>query len=468
MLNKKLRITTLLVITGLMALSLVSFVKSAGPPLLPMTIQGYVTVQGAGGTNMTVVNLTVYAKVQNTTLPNNAQTVGLTDSDGKYTLSVGSSDNTVPPEGTPIDIWVQNINVTRVTFHYQTFLPDFNLTVSNTTPPTIQVLYPMPNSTVSSSQPLWINATVTDDLLINETSIQMTLNQTQLAWTFNNVTGLLSSQTGPPSVGTYVANITVSDIVGNTAVQTWSFKTGIVPPSVTITSPTTANQVYTKSGKPVQVIFTYTEPNPLNWTIVISNGAHTVPSVSNGTAITPGSGTVTASVQIDQSATDGLYSVAVTMYNTNMLSNTTTQTNAVLVDNTPPTIGTPTRVPPSNVQPTDTVNISASVTDGTGSGVYNVTLSYNVTGSWIDVPMSLNTTSGLWQGSIPPQAINSTVQYKITAYDKVGNSATNNNAGAYYVYPVVPEFPTVTVMMMLMAFAAILTVVVKRRKTIKT
>jgi hypothetical protein len=104
-----------------------------GPPLLPMTIQGYVTIQTADGTNMAASNLTVYAKVQNTTLPNNVQTVGLTDSQGKYTLSVGSSDNTVPPEGTPIDIWVQNMNVTRVTFHYQTFLPDLNLTLIDST-----------------------------------------------------------------------------------------------------------------------------------------------------------------------------------------------------------------------------------------------------------------------------------------------------------------------------------------------
>jgi hypothetical protein len=466
-LNKKLKIITLLVITGLMALNLVSFAKSAGPPLLPMTIQGYVTIQKGDGTNMTAPNLTVYAKVQNTTIPNNAQTVGLTDDQGKYTLSVGSSDNTVPPEGTPIDIWVQNINVTRTILHYQTFLPDLNLTVVDTTSPTIQVLWPTPNSIVTSSQPLWVNATVTDDLLINETSMEMTLNQTQLAWTFDNATGLLSNQTGPPTPGTYVANITVSDIAGNTAVETWSFMAkNVTAPAVTITSPTTANQAYARSGKSVQVVFTYIEPNPLNWTVVISNAAHTVPSVSNGTAITPGSGTVTASVVIDQSATDGLYNVAVTMYNTDVLGNTTTQTNAVMIDNTPPTIGTPTQVPlnSSGVQPTDTVNVSVSVTD-TGSGVYNVTLGYN-NGTWYEVTMTL--TSGLWQASIPPQSAGTTVQYNITAYDKAGNKAVNDNAGAYYIYNVMPEFPTVTVLIALMASTAILTVLVKKRKTFKT
>ena len=466
MLNKKLRITTLLVITGLMALSLVSFVKSAGPPLLPMTIQGYVTIQGAGGTNMTVLNLTVYAKVQNTTLPSNAQTVGLTDSQGKYTLSVGSSDNTVPPEGTPIDIWVENINVTRVIFHYQTFLPDFNLTVSDTTPPTIQALYPLPGSHISSSLPLWINASVTDNLLINETSIQMTLNQTQLAWTFNNVTGLLTNLTGPPTLGYYVVNVTVSDIAGNTASQAWNFTASPgVPPTISITSPTTANRAYAKSGTPVQVIFTYTEPNPLNWTIVISNAGHTVPSVSNTTAITPGSGAVTTSVPIDQSATEGLYNVAVTMYNIDTLTNTTTQTNAVMIDNTPPSIGTLTQVPSNGfVQDNATVAISVNVTDGTGSGVYNVTLWYNTSGAAMhEVDMTL--TSGSWQGSIPPMPSGTVVLYNITAYDKAGNNAVSATS-SYTVN--IPEFPTMTVLITLMAFAAIFTVLVKRRKTIKT
>jgi hypothetical protein len=467
--NKKLRITTLFLIIGLIVLSSFSLAKSQ-PPLPPLVIEGYVTIQTVSGTNITApAGLTVYTKQQNTTIPNNKGS-SPTDAQGFYQISVGNGNNTVPAEGASIDIWVQGTNVTRIKFSYHSNPLDMNLTVIDTTPPAIQVVWPLPGSIVPSSQPLWVNATVTDDLLINETSIAMTLNQTQLTWTYNNATGLLSSQTGPPTPGFYVANITVSDIAGNTANKTWNFTAGnITPPTVTITSPTTANPVYTQSGKPVQVTFTYTEPNPLNWTITISNAAHTVPSVSNTTAITPGTSTATVAVPIDSTAPEGTYNVAVTMYNIYSLSTTTTQINAVVIDNTPPTIGTPTQVPAaSNVQPNQAVTVSVSITD-TGSGVDNATLSYNTgTATWTDVAMALNTTSGLWQATIPGYPAGTNVNYSITAYDKVGNNAVNNNGGAYFVYTVIPEFPTVTALLMLMTFTAILTVLLKRRKTIKT
>jgi hypothetical protein len=184
-----------------------------------------------------------------------------------------------------------------------------------------------------------VNATLTDDLAIDPTSISMTLNQAPLVWTFNSTTGLLSSQTGPLTSGLYIANVTVSNIAGITASETWNFTASPgVPPTISITSPTTTSPAYTRSGKPVQVGFSYTEPNPLNWTITISNATGTVVSVSNTTAITPGTSSTVGSVTIPQAVAEGTYDLSVTMYNTYNLSSTATQTGAVVVVNTPPTV----------------------------------------------------------------------------------------------------------------------------------
>jgi hypothetical protein len=559
-LKKKLRIATLFVITGLIMLSLPFFAK-AQVPLLPMTIYGYVTIQTASGINMTAPNLTVYAKEQNTTLPNTDQTPGLTDAQGYYTLAVGiNSTSNVPPNGTQIDIWVQGINVTRIIFVQQA-LEELNLTVVETTAPTIQVISPLPGAYVSSTTPVWVNASLTDNLAINPASIGMTLNQTQVTWAFNSTTGLLSSE-NTLTPGLYVANVTVSNIAGYTAVQTWDFIASPgVPPTISITSPTTASPAYVRSGNSVSVIFTYTEPNPLNWTVTISNAVHTVPSVSNVTVITSGTNTVTVSVPIDAGAPEGTYNVAVTMYNIYYLSNTATQTSAVVVVNTaptvtitspvsgayvttspvwvngtvtstdmgslkptindtsftlpvwvsstgafsfsgtgiangplslnvsftdvagntgsqtvtftvdtaPPVILTPTQVPAANsVQPNEAVTVSANVTDAI-SGVSSATLSYsNDTVTWTNVTMTYNATTGLYQATIPGYPGGTSISYYVSAIDGAGNSAVNNNAGTYYVYPVIPEFPTITVLLMLMALAAALIVLTKRRKTTKT
>lgn len=90
------------------------------------------------------------------------------------------------------------------------------------------------------------------------------------------------------------------------------------------------------------------------------------------------------------------------------------------------------------------VKVSVSVTD-TESGVKNVTLSYRIEPqtTWNNVSMIWNSTSGLWGGVIPGQAADTVVKYMIIAFDNAENDAVNNNAGAYFVYTVVPEFTVI-------------------------
>jgi hypothetical protein len=132
-------------------------------------------------------------------------------------------------------------------------------------------------------------------------------------------------------------------------------------------------------------------------------------------------------------------------------------------DNTPPTIDTPVQNPPSdNVQPNQNVTVSVNVTD-TESGVKNVTLLYtNDTTVWHSIPMSLNETSGLWEGLIPGEPLDTYVQYKIVAYDNSEISETNDNSGDYFVYTVIPEF-TPIMLLTLMVLSTISLIVVRKK-----
>jgi hypothetical protein len=154
---------------------------------------------------------------------------------------------------------------------------------------------------------------------------------------------------------------------------------------------------------------------------------------------------------------------------TDLAGNIGSQTVTFTVDTAPPVIKTPTQIPAANsVQPNQAVTVSANVTDAI-SGVSSATLSYsNDTVTWTNVTMTYNATTGLYQATIPGYPGGTTVSYYVSAIDGAGNSAVNNNAGTYYVYSVIPEFPTITVLLVLMALATALIVLTKRRKTTKS
>jgi hypothetical protein len=58
------------------------------------------------------------------------------------------------------------------------------------------------------------------------------------------------------------------------------------------------------------------------------------------------------------------------------------------------------------------------------------------------------------------------VSFKITAFDNAGNMATEDNAGKYYVYNVIPEFTLIA----LLSFIIILTLIIvyAKRKSVDT
>jgi parallel beta-helix repeat protein len=136
-------------------------------------------------------------------------------------------------------------------------------------------------------------------------------------------------------------------------------------------------------------------------------------------------------------------------------------------DKTPPTIETPSYTPSGDVPLNQEVTVTVNVTD-TESEVKNVTLSYklgNAT-SWTDLLMNYNETSHLYEIIIPGQPNQTSVSFKITAFDNAENMATEDNAGKYYVYNVIPEFTLIA----LLSFIIILTLIIvyAKRKSVDT
>lgn len=174
----------------------------------------------------------------------------------------------------------------------------------------------------------------------------------------------------------------------------------------------------------------------------------------------PMEGTLTSQLSIDNADTFfldfELLDIELTKYNADY-------SYTFAEDTTPPTIDTPIQnPPPDNVQPDQNVTVSVNVTD-TESGVKNVTLLYtNDTTIWHSIPMSLNETSGLWEGLIPGEPLDTYVQYRIVAYDNEENRAENDNSGVYFVYTVIPEF-TLIMLLTLMILSTISMIVVRKK-----
>ena len=93
----------------------------------------------------------------------------------------------------------------------------------------------------------------------------------------------------------------------------------------------------------------------------------------------------------------------------------------VVIDNTPPVIGTPSMSPEQPVEGED-VEISVEITDTT-SGVMKVILSYSVNEgiTWVNITMM--SSDSVYKAVIPAQAVGAKVLYKIYACDKAGNRA---------------------------------------------
>jgi PKD repeat protein len=162
----------------------------------------------------------------------------------------------------------------------------------------------------------------------------------------------------------------------------------------------------------------------------------------------------------------GNFTVMLNVTNYAGLWDTDTMWVYVSADTTPPSIGPVSQEPsvPGDGVP---VTITVNVTD-TQSGVCNVTISYKTnSGPWANVSMS-KLTGDAWDGEIPGLPGGTNVTYKIIAYDNAGNLAVNDNAGHYYLYTVVPEFPAAIVLPLFIIATLVAAFLGKKKRTPKS
>jgi len=134
--------------------------------------------------------------------------------------------------------------------------------------------------------------------------------------------------------------------------------------------------------------------------------------------------------------------------------------DAQALDNTPPTISTPSQDPNvTAVEPYQNVTVTVDVLDE-GVGIREVILSYNINEgqTWTNTPMN-NISDNTYMGKIPGFEADTHVQYKIIAYDKANNPAVEDKNGEYYVYKVIPEFQSLIILIFMITtlIAVILT-----------
>ena len=136
-------------------------------------------------------------------------------------------------------------------------------------------------------------------------------------------------------------------------------------------------------------------------------------------------------------------------------------------DDVPPVIGTPIHTPEIPDDGED-VTVSVNVTDAdTGVRPNGVILSYRTNGgAWKNVTM-IKTTGDAYEGIIPGLPAGTHVEYKIIAYDYANNEAVEDKAGGYYVYTVIPEFPTWQTIALTFLLIGIILVIMKKRQNIR-
>ncbi len=134
------------------------------------------------------------------------------------------------------------------------------------------------------------------------------------------------------------------------------------------------------------------------------------------------------------------------------------------IDRAGPIVNTPLHQPEIPLVDEE-VRVLVNVRDA-GSGIHQVILSHSLNDgiTWANVTMSYNLTTRLYEGVVPGQLVDTTVKYRIIAYDYAENVAVNDNNGQYYVYTVIPEFPSILILAILMVLSIFVMILTRKRR----
>jgi hypothetical protein len=217
------------------------------------------------------------------------------------------------------------------------------------------------------------------------------------------------------------------------------------PPAISLASP--LNTTYGTPAMPLTV----TSDEPTSWIGYSLDEQENLTMIAN-TSLTD--------------LSDGAHSIVV--YANDTSGNMATSAHIYFtVDTMPPEILEVAQTPPAtDVLPDDGVEINATLTDHT-SGIKQATLVYaftNSTGPWIRVEAMVPLGANVWNALIPAFPRSTNVTYVVIAEDVAGHSIATSDLGYTYQYHVVPEFPALIILPLLVAATLITAISMRARK----
>ena len=200
--------------------------------------------------------------------------------------------------------------------------------------------------------------------------------------------------------GQHSVSVFGADKVGNAAVQkNWSFfmvRDNTPPVIQAILSPTAGAVAYSHATGTVDVTWSYIEVNPAWVSITVRSGGSIIGQtvLSSGLASAPTAITLTTSVDLMDTITEGTYDVQVTMQDTAIAvqQGTLTSAGSVVIDNTMPTASI---VAPAGASITKTAApyILANLADLGGSGLALGTVKLRLDGAVVAAVVGASTVS---------------------------------------------------------------------------
>jgi len=359
------------------------------------------------GVNISSINMTINGSLvafTNTTITNGYRIQNIT--------SVPYSDGIINV----------SINVTDNASNSMTYNWSFTIDAA---PPSTSDEFPANNSyTTNSTTTVAVN--ITDSGLgVNISSINMTINDSLVAFTNTTITNgyrIQNITSVPYSDGIINVSINVIDKASNSMTYHWSFTIDATPPSSSDEFP--ANNSYTTNST-TAVAINITDSglgvniSSINMTINDSLVAFTNTPITNGYRIQN-----ITSVPYS----DGIINVSINV--TDNASNSMTYNWSFTFDANPPSVTNPNAPPPTiESNGTDKTNLSVIVIDDLDD-VANVTINLTRIGGSATAEMT-NSSNTYWIITNATGAGNGTYDLPVNATDTAGNSNTSVNITLY-------------------------------------
>jgi Bacterial Ig-like domain/Bacterial Ig domain len=303
----------------------------------------------------------------------------------------------LPQGATQIVAQIQNLAGTSASAS-----TSFNI---DTTPPTISIAHPAPNSYHGSST-VDVIVQYTDDQAIDTTTLQVTLDGASLSITKaqTSATGSLANVAN----GAHILAASIADLAGNVSTVQSTFYVDTSIPTIHVDQPA-----------PNAIVSTHTPQVSIDYSDILGVDTNALKVFVNGTDFTSlfSIGPSGATAQLSGAATlsDGPNSITVQI--TNLAGTTATSSSTFTVDTIPPTIVF--QAPPAQTN-SNTPIVTVAYSDS-GSGVNPYSLKLTLDGADVSSLIAPGATSATGVLQVSPPLTDGTHQMSATVADRAGN-----------------------------------------------